>query len=58
MQVESTLGSRGHALAVYKGRIYDAAEFASMPLEPEYLDRCVKENMADMDTFKRFFQVL
>ena len=49
-QLESrNLGFRSHAVAFYNKRIYDAAEDASMPLEKDWLDRCVRSNRTDTD---------
>ena len=47
----------GHSITIFRGRIYDAAERASMPLETQYLDRCVREHARDADTFHKFRNV-
>jgi hypothetical protein len=51
-------GYRGHSVTLFRGRIYDAAETRSMPFEVDYLNRCVRENSKDNDTFHRFVKVV
>lgn len=45
-------------MAIHRGRIYDAAEMASMPYERPFLDRCVREHAHDEDKFGRFHKVV
>jgi hypothetical protein len=56
--VSAPTGFTGHSISIYSGRIFDAAEKASMPLTQEYLDRCVRENKHDPGTFSHFRTVL
>ena len=49
---------RGHSVTIFRGRIYDAAEVASMPLTLEYLTRCVREDAEDEDVFNGFASIL
>ena len=49
---------RGHCIAIYRGRLYDAAEMASMPYEGAFLDRCIREHANDKDRFGRFHRVV
>ena len=51
-------GYTAHSVSIYRGRIYDAAELRSMPFEDAYMDRCVREDKFDPDTFFRFKKVL
>ena len=45
-----TDGNCGHALCVYENFIYDSAEERVMPLEQQWLDRCVCVDARDMAT--------
>ena len=56
--VAAPTGFTGHSVSIYNGRIYDAAEKASMPLTQDFLDRCVRENKHDLGTFNKFADVL
>jgi hypothetical protein len=56
--VSASRGYSGHSVTLYGGRIFDSAEKASMPLSQKYLDRCVREDKDDTDTFGLFRNVL
>lgn len=56
--VAAPTGFTGHSVTIHNGRIYDAAEKASMPLTQDFLDRCVRENKHDLGTFNKFAAVL
>ena len=43
-------GNCGHALCVYENFIYDSAEERAMPLEQQWLDRCVCVDARDVAT--------
>ena len=57
-QLRTALESTAHAFALYRERIYDAAETRSMPLQAQYLDRCTRENIYDKDSFAGYKRVM
>jgi hypothetical protein len=44
-------GNSGHAFCVHNYLIYDSAEERAMPLEQQWLDRCVQVDARDVATF-------
>ena len=51
-------GNCGHALCVHNNFIYDSAEERAMPLEQQWLDRCVRVDARDSATFACVKEVL
>jgi hypothetical protein len=51
-------GHGGHAVCVFKNLILDSAETRAMPLEQQWLDRCVRANAKDTATFDHVREAL